>query len=71
MMFLTPQELEALTGYLRQFDQRRWLVMRQWAHETNSSGRPIVLRSYAETKLGGLAVTQTFEPNFAAIRKAG
>jgi hypothetical protein len=70
-MFLTAQELRDLTGYQRQFDQRRWLGQHHWAHETNASGRPIVLRSYAETKLGGHAVNQTFEPNFAAIRKAG
>lgn len=72
-MFLTPTELAELTGYQRHADQRKWLTARGWLFETSATGRPVVARSYAESRLGGSTIsrnTSTWSPNVAAIRKA-
>lgn len=70
-MFLSPDEILTLTGYRRHADQRRWLTVRGWSFERAASGRPIVLRSFAESALGGQPVPKSEPlPNFAAIRKA-
>lgn len=70
-IFLSPDEVKDLTGYTRHADQRRWLRDRGWTFEENANGRPIVLRTYAETRLGGTTVKPAEKrPNFAAIQKA-
>lgn len=70
-MFLTPEQLQDLTGYERGADQARWLRARQWIFELNAQRRPKVLRAYAEARLG-LNVVQAAqlvtEPNFDALR---
>ena len=70
-IFLSESEIRELTGRVRQADQRRWLRERGWMFEENANGRPIVLRTYAETRLGGEAAKPAEKrPNFTAIRKA-
>ena len=73
-LFLTPDELQCLTGYRRTADQRRWLTAHDWRFEVSAIGRPIVSRQHAETKLAGMSAAQTvapeWKPNLAAIRKA-
>jgi hypothetical protein len=73
-MFLTAPELAELTGYQRHADQRKWLTARGWLFEVAATGRPIVARSYAESRLGGQAAAPAtapaWRPNVAAIRKA-
>lgn len=69
-MFLTADEIVALTGYQRPSDQRRWLASHGWRHEADRLGRPVVLRSLAERMLGGEAIRKSAEPDFTAIRKA-
>lgn len=74
-MFLTAAELVTLTGYQRHADQRRWLTERAWVFETAANGRPVVTRSYAESRLGAPAgqvapQAPAWTPNIASIRKA-
>lgn len=69
--FLATDEISDMTGYIRHADQRRWLCARGWKFEQNANGRPIVLRSYAESMLGGTTAKQAEKrPNFTAIQKA-
>jgi hypothetical protein len=71
-LFLTAVELEELTGYRRQHEQKKWLVARRWTFETNAAGAPRVARAYLERRLVGQA--QAAEPppparhNFGALR---
>jgi hypothetical protein len=70
-IFLDSTEMHDLTGYVRHADQRRWLTDRGWTFEQNANGRPIVLRSHAESRMGGDTGKQAEKrPNFTAIKKA-
>lgn len=51
--FLTPDEIQTLTGRVRRRDQVRWLQDRGWPHEVNAGGRPIVLHAEMERRLMG------------------
>ena len=51
-MFLTPQEIQQLTGYESPRYQKRWLISRGWVIALDARGRPIVSRKYAESRLG-------------------
>lgn len=42
MIYLTPAELETLTGYKRPADQARWLERQGVPFTMNSRGRPVV-----------------------------
>lgn len=52
-MFLTPEEICELTGYKKRSKQREFLRSRNYAFEIDSWGRPKVLRSHVEHRLGG------------------
>lgn len=65
-MFLTPEELEELTAYTRHSAQARWLRDHGWLFELSASGRPVVSRSYAESKMGG--VNSSWKPDFSSLR---
>lgn len=52
-LFLTPADLRDLTGYQRAHDQIRWLRARAYIFELGGDGRPRLLRSYVEQRLGG------------------
>lgn len=70
-LFLTSEELAELTGYIRPFDQCRWLDTEGWAFVQNAARRPIVSRAYAEARLGGAtaADTRLVKPNFDALKR--
>jgi hypothetical protein len=69
-MFLTPDEIRELTGYQRHADQRAWLTRHGWKFEENAAGRPIVLRYYAEQRLGDDQKSKKSNgPNFSVISK--
>lgn len=69
MMFMTDEELFELTGYRRNSDRCRWLEERGWKFERSAvTGRPVVSRSYAESKLSGTAVKVEPKLNTASIR---
>lgn len=57
-IFLSDAELHELTGYVRNADRCRWLKQHAWRFEKSArTGRPIVLRSYAESKLSDPAAS--------------
>ena len=68
-MFLTPSELETLTGYAQNGRQRRWLDSHQWRYESAANGRVVVSRAYAESRLSGIPQKKEWEPNFDAFKK--
>lgn len=51
-LFLTPDELEELTGYSMRSKQSMWLQKRDWVFEISRLGRVKVLREYAKMRLG-------------------
>lgn len=66
-MFLTPEELEILTGYVRHSAQVRWLDAHGYSFERSASGQPVVSRSHAESKLGGVIIKPK-EPVWGRVR---
>lgn len=69
-MFLNDEELFELTGYRRNADRCRWLEERGWKFERSAvTGRPVVSRSYAESKLSGTPVKVEPKLNLAAFRR--
>lgn len=74
-LFLSIEELEVVTGFVRHADQRKWLTARGWRFEVSGKGMPIVSRNYADQQLGAAISTgepprSEWKPNVAAIRKA-
>lgn len=69
-MFLTRDELRELTGYQLHAYQRHWLTAHGWKFERSATGRPIVLRAYAESRMNDSpAEPAQWSPNLAAIKK--
>lgn len=58
-MFLTPDQVRELTGCARVAQQIDWLKARNYAFDLDAKGRPVVLRSYVEGRLGGTIASQT------------
>lgn len=68
-MFLSPEEVQTLTGLKSTGRQVGWLSTKGWRFEVNAIGRPIIARRYAEKMLGCGAEHETINrPNFAALR---
>ena len=69
-MFLSSDNIKALTGYTRPTDQRRWLVANGYRFDVRADGRPSVLVAQVEARqLRGLKSLPepTQEPNLAAL----
>jgi hypothetical protein len=67
-MFLTPQDLQRLTGYVRASAQVRWLRKNGWRFTVNGLREPIVAVAESERKLvSGAGTTRQHEPNFGAL----
>lgn len=49
-MFLTPEQVQELTGYRRPSMQRMWLERSGVPYFTSRSGKPIILRSDLEQR---------------------
>lgn len=65
-MFLTPADLERLTGYRRPSAQARWLRQHGYRVTINGLGEPVVTVAEMNRHLtGGRAARQ--EPNFGAL----
>ena len=47
-MFLTPDDIKALTGYEHSQRQIGWLKAHGWRYELSRVGRPVVLSKHAE-----------------------
>ncbi len=75
-LFLTSDEICELTGRKLRSAQLRWLMDRGWIFETNAAGKPLVLRSYVDRRLGGAPKGTTGKgmdsavpaPDFSAVR---
>lgn len=69
--FLSPDELEILTGYKLPMRQVSWLRTKGWRFELNGNRKPIIARRYAEKMLGCDDPDREQScPNFAALRAA-
>lgn len=67
-IFLTEAELAELTGYKLARKQIDWLDAKGWAYAESRYGRPKVLRSYMEQRLGNNAAVddgRRTEPDFS------
>jgi hypothetical protein len=71
--FLTPEEVQELTGYKLNSAQRRWLTDRGWKHAISADGRPKVLRAEMEKHMltGATRAPKQIEPNWAAMDSLG
>jgi hypothetical protein len=49
-MFLTAEQLEALTGYRKPALQRRWLLHNGYTFDVRADGRPAVLVAQVEAR---------------------
>lgn len=66
-MFLTPAELEQLTGYKTPAGHAKWLDARGWRFERQRAGGVVISRAYVETMLAGGTAPRPGQPNFAAV----
>lgn len=57
-MFLEEDDLIRLTGYVRPSAQRRWLLHNGFPHAINGMGKPLLLTSVVQDRLG-----ETVKPN--------
>jgi hypothetical protein len=71
MFLMFPRaELAELTGYQLPAWQARWLDAHHWRYERSISGRPIVLRAHAESRLSDPSTAAAaVSLNLAAIQK--
>lgn len=66
-MFLTPAELEDMTGLKRPSAQYRFLLREGWPVESDAKGRPLLLRSVVLARLGGVVDNREAGPNWSAL----
>ena len=64
--FLTPDDVQMLTGYTRKTEQRRELGVLGIKYIVNHTGRPIVLRASLPEKFG-LRSTRPCTPDLDAL----
>lgn len=68
-MFLTREELEALTERKRKADQVAWLRKHRIPYLVGAAGHPRVSRSFLENVLAGKRNVTEPEPNFDALSR--
>lgn len=66
-MFLSPEDLHALTGYRKPALQRRWLLANGYRFDVRADGRPAVLASQVEARQRVLVASSNEVPDFAAL----
>lgn len=66
-MFLTLEEIEALTERTRKKDQIEWLQKHGVPYLVGANGHPRVSRAYIESLLSGRTDASGPSPNFSAI----
>jgi hypothetical protein len=52
-MFLTPKQLQRLTGYRKPALQRRWLVQNGYSFDVRRDGKPVVSQDHYQGRQGG------------------
>lgn len=69
--FLTPEELETLTGYEKPKKQTEWLRNHSWNYVENAKGIPVVSRTYCRQKLSdsvpAAPAQNSWQPDFSAL----
>jgi hypothetical protein len=70
-MFLTGKQLADLTDARSHRKQIEWLVQHGYRFEVSTHGRPKVLLSAVETRLGQTGPKKRQEPNFEGLRGYG
>jgi len=68
-MFLSPDELTELTDYKHPAKQIRWLCEHGYRFDVGASGRPKVLRSEIERRLGRTEKTTGKPPRLELLKK--
>jgi hypothetical protein len=71
-MFLSPEQLEQLTGRRRPSAQIRWLAAHRWAYAVRADGRPVVSTSEAQRQLesgGARRAPAAVEPDFSLAQR--
>jgi hypothetical protein len=68
-VFLTPSEIQRLTGKTRHSAQIRWLRARGYKIDVNGLGEPIVHVREANRKLVGGSVSREQEPDWGAMHR--
>lgn len=63
-MFLTPEQLTELTGYIRSAGQRRWLARQGFRFWIRADGRPAVP---ANQLAGKQSAQSRWEPDLSAM----
>lgn len=74
-LFLSPAELEELTGFKSARGQARWLDQHRWRYALTKNRQPRVARDYFQEKVGARSalaagvhqVNALEQPNFAAL----
>lgn len=66
-MFLSLEEVEALTERMRKADQIAWLQRQRIPFLVGANGHPRVSRAYIENILSGRPEQNAPQPNFAAL----
>ncbi len=67
-MFLSSEDVEALTGYRKPALQRRWLLANGYRFDVRADGRPALLRSQVEARQHVTGrVTSRIEPDWSAL----
>lgn len=66
-MFLSANDVQALTGYKKPALQRRWLIQHGYRFDVRADGRPAVLAAQVEQRHGVKAVTSNVGPNWSAL----
>ena len=69
-MFLSPEEIQRLTGKKRPSAQIRWLRARRYKIDVNGLGEPILHVREANRKLVGGQASREEQPNWGAMRGA-
>lgn len=70
LMFLTTEEICRLTGRKKSKDQIAILAQKGYSFDADFKGRPIVLRSAVEERLGIKATKpKVYELNIAGLRE--
>ena len=66
-MFLSDEEVTRLTGRARPSAQRRWLLNNGFPHVVNGLGKPLLLTSVVQAKLGGTVKPTKSKLNWDAV----
>ncbi len=67
-MFMSHQELIELTDFKAPHAQCRWLTEHDYPFDKSASGKPKVLKSYLEQRLGYQnSIVTGQQPDFSAI----